>query len=102
MKVLRVASALSIAVLSSVGCAGPMTPFGALDLAQSKAASVEESLALSKHVPTIRFTPQRQVLHGPATFSVIVEDPNGVSEDFRLLVSYNGLDITREFLRHSR
>lgn len=86
-----------------VGCAGPMTPFGAVSLSQSKAAAVEDSgAALSTAPASIRFSPERQFLHGPTTFSVTIDDPNGVAEEPKILVSYNGLDMTRQFLAHAQ
>jgi hypothetical protein len=79
-----------------------MTPFGALDVAQPKAANLEESVALEKFVPSLHFTPEHQVLHGPSTFSLTIEDPEGVAENVKLMVNYNGLDVTKEFLRHAQ
>ena len=92
---------LAMGLIFSMGCAGPMSPFGALPLFQTK--SVEDQKAgLSKSRARVRFTPDRQVLHGSTSFSVIIEDPQGVPEDFKLVVSYNGKDVTKSFLSHAK
>ncbi|MCM2323844.1 MAG: transglycosylase SLT domain-containing protein [Oligoflexia bacterium] len=47
-------------------------------------------------------TPENQVLHGPAPLRVTVRDPVGDLDQFRFTVRYNGLDVTRSFLRQCR
>ncbi len=93
---------LLIVFLSAVGCVGPMTPFGATgalgprpaETIEATTASVKPSQAWAR----VRFTPERQVLHDRSLFSVIIEDSAGVPEDFRLIVSYNGVDVSRAFM----
>jgi hypothetical protein len=89
---------LSLSTL--VGCAGPMTPFGAVGVLP-KASDTEDTATLSKQGPRVRFTPDRQVLHTASNFSVIIEDPEGVPNDFKLTVNYNGIDVSRQFLAHA-
>jgi soluble lytic murein transglycosylase-like protein len=81
-----------------------MTPFGAspaLGLKKAEEISPSTETSLARRLARVRFSPDHQVLHGPTKFSVIIEDPDGVPEDFRLLVSYNGVDVTRAFLRQA-
>ncbi len=87
--------------VASLGCAGPMSPFGAFSLFKNKSSSNEILTGQTKRAARVRFTPERQVLHTSSTFSVIIEDPEGVPEDFRFSVKYNGLDVTKEFLSHA-
>lgn len=95
------------------GCAGPNTPLGALWVltpteALGNRQIARENLtdpgqqALGRHLPQIRVTPGTQVLHGPSALKVIVRDPAGDLDRFRISVRYNGFDVTRSFLRQCR
>lgn len=84
-----------------VGCAGPTTPFGALALRAGKALSLDFEKAEETQA-RVRFLPERQVLHAAADFQVILEDPKGIPNDFYLSVSYNGLDVSQEFLANAK
>lgn len=78
-------------------CAGPTTPFGALNGLGKRI----EKLSLTVGLPTnarIHFTPHRQFLHDRTTFDVLLEDPAGIPEGYSLRMSYNGLDVTGAFL----
>jgi hypothetical protein len=87
-------------IMGLTGCAGPTTPFGALngfgDAAEKVGAALFGGLPSGTH---IRFTPRRQVLHDRTTFDVIIDDPSGVPEDHKLVFIYNGKDMTASFLR---
>lgn len=77
-----------------------MTPFGATGaLGPSPAEEISplQGTSLTKRQARVRFSPDHQVLHGPSDFAVIIEDPEGVPDNFRLQVSYNGVDVTRAF-----
>lgn len=88
---------------ASLGCAGPMSPFGAISMKQKWASDdAKKTVGVNKSRARVRFTPDRQVLHGAANFSVIIEDPEGVPEDFGLVVNYNGMNVTKEFLSHAQ
>jgi hypothetical protein len=52
--------------------------------------------------PQIRFDPPRQVLHGPHTLRIIVDDPIAVPRDTGLRIRYHGHDVTRSFLLQAR
>ncbi len=99
---MRVLSIVATAVLL-LGCAGPTTPFGALNIFHSKstASQLQETTGLVSSGPTIRFVPKHQVLHGPASFKVIIEDPNGVPDDSRISLFYNGFDVSDRFMSRS-
>ncbi|MGZ3723759.1 MAG: hypothetical protein ACXVA9_12540, partial [Bdellovibrionales bacterium] len=94
---------LLLGVSFSVGCAGPMSPFGALELNQKKAADdSEQTVKINKSGARVRFTPDRQVLHSSTNFSVVIEDPEGVPDDFKLVVNFNGIDVTKAFMAHAK
>ena len=84
------------------GCAGPMTPFGSVSVFGERAEKEGDREIASEldllSGPRVRFTPQRQVLHGKAPFTVVIEDPEGVPDDYRFRLTYNGIDISEKFL----
>lgn len=50
----------------------------------------------------IDFKPTRQVLHGPKPLVVRIQDPNGIPENPRLQVRYDGMDVTKTFMEQAR
>ena len=50
----------------------------------------------------VRFDPPRQVVHGSKPMSVLINDPDGVQKDFRMLVLYNDLDVTQSFMHQAK
>lgn len=100
---MKISGLIGVVIAAScLGCVGPMSPFGSVSLGASArpTETVADENALHSRA-RIRFTPERQVLHGASAFSVILEDPLGVPDDFRLSVRYNGLDVSRQFLAHA-
>lgn len=94
-------TAILLIVLFALGCVGPMTPFGATSSFGPKPATemtAPKATWMDKRRARVRFSPDRQVLHGPSPIRVIIEDPEGVPEDFHLQISYNGVDVTQSFL----
>lgn len=88
---------LGLCLFSS--CAGPMTPFGAISVfGQRLGGEVDRKTASLEEPVQIRFAPHRQVLHGKSPFAVIINDPSGVPDDFQLEITYNGIDVSRQFL----
>lgn len=92
---------------SLVGCAGPATPFGAVNgwgeritdkMARWLAEIASEERDGIHRRQRVRFTPERQILHGRTDFSIIIEDPDGIPEEFELKLFYNGMDMSRRFL----
>lgn len=84
------------------GCAGPMTPFGAIQGFGSKVSKfVEKAIPARNTLTRVRFQPRHQLLHASTPFSVIIEDANGVPDDFELTLVYNGENVSREFMRHA-
>lgn len=87
-------------MLGLTGCAGPTTPFGAVNgfgkFVDKITAKIFSGLPSGTH---IRFSPRRQILHGRADFDVIIEDSAGVPEDHHLVFIYNGQDMTSSFLK---
>lgn len=50
------------------------------------------------HGVKIDFKPTHQVLHGPKPLIVKINDPNGIPLNPRLIVRYDGLDVTHSFM----
>lgn len=97
---LRTALAGCFSLIWLTGCAGPMSPFGAINGWQSR-ASMQQEEALkpwSGRDTRVRFLPAHQVLHGPTPFAIVIEDPQGVPHHPQLTLSYNGMDITSAFM----
>lgn len=80
-------------------CAGPMTPFGALNTVHRLPEAEAEGDSLGKSDVKIEFSPRRQVLHGQSPITIVIQDKKGVPENFLLRVSYNGIDVTSQFMR---
>lgn len=81
------------------GCAGPMTPFGAIHGFAPKAKLLLERILPGRDQEArVRFYPRRQVLHTAGKFSIEIEDAKGIPKDFKLTLIYNGEDVSRQFL----
>ncbi len=81
------------------GCAGPMTPFGALNGLGRRAQTLfSHILPVTSDGPILHFSPRSQVLHTAMPMSIIIEDATGVPEDFEFTLTYNGEDVTAQFL----
>lgn len=98
-------------LISSLGtsCAGPTSPLGAV-WAVTPAQATRSLIADGAHAeggPKIRFSPSKQILHGPSPLRVIIDDDaSWVSElqnkkDFLLEVHYDDLDVSRNFLKRT-
>jgi hypothetical protein len=93
-------------VMTLCSCAGPSTPLGAVWALN--VASARRALAStldgggSDSLPRIRFTPSRQVLHGPAPVHVIIEDDRIDPHHYQIQVRYDDLDVTGSFLSRSK
>jgi hypothetical protein len=93
-----------LGLLALCGCAGPTTPFGAVDIfhpSQLQPVDQERMPATTATDPTIKFSPHHQPLHDASTFIITIEDPAGIPDDYRLSLRYNNLDITRSFQAHA-
>lgn len=111
MKILKAVPRISLLTVSSslalggTGCAGPHTPLGAvwtLKPVQAAPPSTEEREPDPLIGPKIRFTPSRQILHGPSSVVIRIEDPAGDLATYDLNIRYNGFDVTEGFLRDAR
>ncbi len=99
----------ALGALALVGCAGPSTPLGAVwafhpSQVDRTLASVPDEPAVTEGEPGVHidFNPTRQVLHGPKPLIVKIEDFNGIPENPKLQVRYDGLDVTTTFLSQAR
>ncbi len=90
--------ALSLSVIS--GCAGPMTPFGAMDVFNISffKAEVNSRRGPASEEVKIQFAPQRQLLHDQTEFSITITDAQGILSEHDFHLTYNGIDVTRKFL----
>ena len=111
MKKPKTASKFTACALTGIlgGCAGPTTPLGAIwaitpqksSSAATRAEHAERTPASSK-APSIRFSPDQQVLHGPSHMKLIVENIHNNTSEYDLTVLYNGFDVTTSFLRQAK
>jgi hypothetical protein len=51
--------------------------------------------------PQITFYPKRHILHGKATFKIVIDDPMGIKPEHELMLTYNGINVTRRFMWQS-
>lgn len=79
------------------GCAGPTSPFGAIDFFNGDGGKLELSQSDTKG---IEFNPGRQVLHGKADLKVRIVAENPIEKDHELSVSYNGRNVSKVFGKH--
>ncbi len=85
-------------LLFGVRCAGPATPFGAIDALKAKGTELAAELKLIDAQPAmISFKPKRQVLHAATRFEVVIQDSKQIPKDFRFQILYNGQDLTGRF-----
>lgn len=103
---MRVCAALLSAVLLFLaGCAGPSTPLGApwiTEASQIRSSSFSYVADLLRSSETqVRFMPGHQVLHGPSPWTILVDDPAGFKQGYKLSVRHNGIDVTQSFLRQA-
>ena len=80
-----------------------MSPFGPMNhLSLNAKKALSQMITFADDDSRIHFSPQRQVLHGPTSFSITIEDEEGVPEDFELSVLFNGDEVGPEFLRQAK
>ena len=96
---------IGLATYLFAGCAGPSTPLGA-PWATNTAETRNGPLALLASIfrtqgSEIRFSPAHQNQHGASPLTVHIHDPNGIRNNYRLVVRHNGLDVTQSFLRQA-
>lgn len=98
-------SAFSSTALVLMACAGPSSPFGALEFGSGDGLKAlfggqsQERAAAS--TSPVEFSPRRQVLHQAADLEVdFSKDPTlDPANRLDLLVEYNGRNVTHAFLR---
>lgn len=102
---------LALAPLLFGGCAGPATPLGALwattstEVKNGPLSFIASIFNFAGRGPDsvsdIRFYPKRQILHRATPMTVVVEDLNGIRANYKLVVRYNGMDVTPSFMRQA-
>lgn len=96
-----------IAIIALTSCAGPMTPFGSLEInhSQNRAPASKETHLLSNDFrfsrAKIHFKPGRQRLHDQQLFTVIIEDPDELLPMSKIKVIYNNIDVTDSYLKRA-
>jgi hypothetical protein len=104
------ATALLVLLLNSA-CAGPSTPFGALESGQTDGKSLPTAstglddkpaspFQNDHFVPRLQVSPNRQVLHDHMDVTVAIEDRQGFSKSAKLQVEFNGkpIQVVNHFL----
>lgn len=84
--------------LFNIGCAGPTTPFGPIHTLESvkkvePVKTQKASIGNQHFLPSLRVSPDRQVLHDRTDITVAIRDQQGISSHSRLKVSFNGTEI---------
>lgn len=59
-------------------------------------------LPIESLIPRIQLNPSRQVLHSPSRLTLFVTDPLGDLGQFRLIIKYNGEDVTQKMLARAK
>lgn len=81
-----------------VGCAGPTSPFGAIN-SSLDSANFDEETPISDS-PNIRFLPDRQVLHSQSAWKIQVQSPEKIPSDYYFKIFYNSKDVTKIYLNN--
>jgi len=90
-----------LALLGTViGCAGPTSPFGAIELTSGDGNA--RVLKGGSGFGTINFSPSRQMYHKKTDIRVKVELPRELPPHSRFVVMYNGKDVSNTFKRYSK
>lgn len=83
------------------GCAGPISPFGGLEVWSGDGKSFVFS---TEEMPSTDFSlqPKRQVLHKPSDFKIEFNLNNQKKANPRIRVTYNNKDVTNTFLKSAK
>lgn len=98
---------LSALSLTAAACAGPTTPFGALDgllpaqLQRLSAAAQAVFTSEKNQAPEIRVTPDRQVLHDRSQPRISIFDPEGIPTTAVLRAYFNGYDVSDKVFKNA-
>jgi soluble lytic murein transglycosylase-like protein len=92
-----------------ISCAGPTTPFGAIDslepLTSKQTTTVNREArkpASSETYSSIRYTPDRQVLHDQTPFEIEIRSNEKIKDNYEISLLFNGYDVTKKFLNQCR
>ncbi len=89
---------LFLAMISTVGCVGPTTPFGPLSDNPNKTPQRQPASKEPSTEYKIDFHPEKQVLHDKTDFSIEVSSNRPLAGQTRVRVTHNGYDVTESFL----
>lgn len=84
-----------------LGCAGPMSPFGAINTQEATLDEFEKEHKPPSTGHSVYFTPSRQVLHGLSDLDVKINSADTIKSDYLLKIYYNNRDVTKAYLNHS-
>ncbi|MBT3979882.1 MAG: transglycosylase SLT domain-containing protein [Bacteriovoracaceae bacterium] len=94
-----------VVVLTIVGCAGPMTPFGAYDIPQDQQSSksLKNQTQTSSIPPSyINVYPEKLILHRPIDLRVVVNNPGGIDSEAQINITYNKKPIPKKYIKRSK
>jgi hypothetical protein len=84
---------------ATVGCVGPVTPFGALHSLNRLSSENPATVDTTNSSPVqIRFLPRRQNLHSKSDLVVEILDTQDIPSLSNVKVFYNSYDVTKTFL----
>lgn len=103
---------VSAICLGLTACAGPMSPFGSIEITDANSilntrspSSSSDPILLASEMreqrADIKFFPGRQKLHDQQTFTVIINDPDMILPVSKIKLFYNDIDVTNSFLKRA-
>ncbi len=101
-----------IIIVVFTSCAGPISPFGAIDVFNPPTDAGMEIGHLPTAImnaqnetglePQIHFFPSRKLWHRSHHFKITIFDPSGIPFDHQIQIFFDKKDMTHEFLRHAK
>lgn len=94
----------ALVLLGSLGCAGPTSPFGSIELKSKNLDTFEIPNQILTNGnfglhPMLTTYPREQILHKKFPLILKIYDPIKVAERPKLNVFYNNIDVSEKFLR---
>lgn len=93
---------LFIALAFITGCAGPMSPFGAVNTGSEPTLeefTSDQKAEYDNH--SVTFIPDRQVLHSNAKLEIKIDSTDKIQDSHVFKIYYNSKDVTKSYLKRS-